>query len=464
MKDFQQPVVSDKKIPLMSLACWVFAISIFLEILSSRALYADGAFNFITNLQSEKFPGFGGVRAIADDFFYFPLIAAAKLGVTNLFWLRMLFGFGCFLPWPLTLALCHRLAPKHFWLAAIACAAGYLNTALMAVGEHIVAHAFFWPAVFTLVFGRPLTRFASAALLISATILLESYESLLFLGPLLVGLTLWRGFSRDEKLWQRIIFFVAAFLFGAATIIALATVLEPSNTRELGGFKTGTFVTLLNPGWTIKWSALWIFVMLGVCFSQKFRRLVATRAGIFIFILAIFIWGIWPLLKPGDFYPSQQFAARFLDLLVPLLLLPVALALKFFPKWFEFRRQQLIAFTACFLLAQSLWQISATWQWHDYVKMLRGVLTLRAGYISVSETPLARSPLNHFTWYWDNPCLCIALSPDGNVRTMLQSAPDGYAARWQPFDPLDPKNFPDLRRYGVNYSNYIAAISAPSQK
>jgi hypothetical protein len=47
---------------------------------------------------------------------------------------------------------------------------------------------------------------------------------------------------------------------------------------------------------------------------------------------------------------------------------------------------------------------------------------------------------------------------------MLHSAPDGYAARWQPFDPLDPKTFPELSRYGVDYSDYQAAIGVATTK
>jgi hypothetical protein len=123
------------------------------------------------------------------------------------------------------------------------------------------------------------------------------------------------------------------------------------------------------------------------------------------------------------------------------------------------------------LLAQSLWQVSATWQWQRFVGVLRDVLVSRTGYLSLSETPLAPGSIPGQTFHfvggvfdWDNPCLCIALSPGGHVRMMLHSAPDGYAARWQPFDPLNPKTFPDLRRYGVDYSDYEAAIAAASSK
>ena len=29
---------------------------------------------------------------------------------------------------------------------------------------------------------------------------------------------------------------------------------------------------------------------------------------------------------------------------------------------------------------------------------------------------------------------------------------------WQPFDPRNPKELPNLRRYGLRYDDYIAAL------
>jgi hypothetical protein len=237
----------------------------------------------------------------------------------------------------------------------------------------------------------------------------------------------------------------------------------------LGGFRSDAIVILSNPGWTLKWTALWILLMVGICFSEGFRRTATKPAALIFSVLALGLWGAWPLLKPDDLNPARQFNARFLDLAVPLALLPVAIAVVVLPNWFELRRRQVVVLSAALLLAQSLWQISATCQWQRFIGILRGVLVSRTGYLSLSETPLAQSPGKslHFVggvFDWDNPCLCIALSPGGRVRMMLHSAPDGYAARWQPFDPLDPKTFPELNRYGVDYSDYQAAIGVASAK
>jgi hypothetical protein len=281
-------------------------------------------------------------------------------------------------------------------------------------------------------------------------------------------LALWRGIRSDEKVWRRTVFFLAAILFFTGAAIAGRSLLNPENGIEYGGFKNSMFTVLLRPSWTMAWSAFWILLTLMACLWLKFARAVASRAGIIILTCMILLWGTWPLLAPDYLNPAQQFDARFLDLLVPLILLPISLALAFWPQWFESRRSYLVGYAATLLLAQSLWHISATWQWHGYISIVKSVLVSRTGYVAVSDTPLAEGKIPgqslHFTWYWANPCLSIALSPYGKVKTMLCSAPDGYVARWQPFDPFDPKTFPKLQRYGVDYSDYISATAVNHKK
>ena len=165
----------------MPVALLVFALWIVAAIGSSRCLYADGAHEFIQTLRAQNFVAFMWSRHFAFYIFEFPLVMAIKLGVTNMNLLRTAFGLGCFLPWPVVLWCCHRMAPRYFWVAVAGCAAGYLNACYMAVGEHILAHAFFWSSLFAILFARPLQPLAAVILLGSASGLLFSYESQLFL-------------------------------------------------------------------------------------------------------------------------------------------------------------------------------------------------------------------------------------------------------------------------------------------
>ncbi len=167
-------------------------------IFSGRCLFADGSFYLWKILQGGSFHAFSYHRCVAQFLFELPVVVALKLGIVDLHWLILAFGVGCTCAWPIAMWMCYRLAPQHFWLVMFACAMGYLNACFMAVGEHIVAHAFFWPAVFSLLFVRPLTPMAAVSLLLSSGILLRSYESLVFLGPPLAG---WQfgACGRDTK-------------------------------------------------------------------------------------------------------------------------------------------------------------------------------------------------------------------------------------------------------------------------
>jgi hypothetical protein len=156
---------------------------------------------------------------------------------------------------------------------------------------------------------------------------------------------------------------------------------------------------------------------------------------------------------PGLLNPVNQHNSRFLDLVVPLLLLPAALVLAHRPSWIERTRSCLVGLTATFLLAQSLWQISATWQWHGYVGALRETLASHAGPVLPSATP--GRPAN-FDWLWANPSLSIAVNQDGKVNSILLPQ---VPALFVPFDPFVPGDLPKLERYGIDYSGYLTALA-----
>lgn len=463
----------------MRLACLAFGVSVVMEILSSRCLYGDGAHEFIRTLEAQGFMSLMWSRHFAFYTFEFPLVLAIKLGVTNFTWLRMAFGLGCFLPWPIALACCYWISPKNFWLAAGGCAAGYLNAAIMPVGEHILTHAFFWPSLFVILFAQPLRPSAAVILLVFATGMLFSYESQLFLCVPLVLLALWRaGVERKENcLWAWTVFLVAAALFAAGITVGLCGVLMPELAANYGGFKAGTFGIFRHMGWTFSWTVVWLALMLAAFFSETIWRLISCKAGIYFLFALLAVWGAWPLLAPNHWDNGVQYDNRVLDMLIPLAFLPVALIIRFRPQWIELKRKRLEPLVAALFMAQSLWQISATLHWWQDVTWARQILASHHGIVLLRSTPLAADGMDghelyhhaiggRFDWAW--PCLSIGLSPRPQISSLICSEvfmdPGIRAHFWQPFDPLNPKTLPDLRHYGVDYSDYISALGNPAQK
>ncbi len=222
-----------------TLACWVFIASIFSAIISLRCLYGDGSFQLTETLKAGNFVAVAMNRDCASYIFQLPVVTALKLGCNNLYLLQLAFGVGCFVPWLIALMFCYQMAPRNFWLAMIGCGFGYLNASFMPVGEYIIAHAFFWPILFAVLFVRPLKPLAAGMMLISALILVYSYESLLFLGPALALVAAERLLGKGEKGWARIVFAVTTGLLLCAAWIALGGVLHPDCPGNFGGFKRG---------------------------------------------------------------------------------------------------------------------------------------------------------------------------------------------------------------------------------
>ncbi len=463
---------------LMCLACGIFFLSVIFEILSSRGLYADGAYVFIKTLQAQGFVSMFWLRHFSFYIFEFPLVLAIKLGVTNFFWLRLAYGLGCFLPWPVVLTCCYWISPKNFWLAAAGCAAGYLNTAFMAVGGNVFADLLFWPSLFALLFATPLRPATAIILLVSATGILFEYESQLFLCLPLASLALWRTYQEKKegnRSW--IVFLIAAVLFTASVSIGLCGVLMPENPANFSGFKANALGILTHMGWTLGWTLAWIALALAASFSETFWRIVRGKPGVYFLLLLLLVWCGCPMLAPHHWDNGVQYDDRVMDMLAPLGLLPAALILRFRPQWIELKRKPLEVLAAAMFAAQSLWQISATIHWYQDVVWMRETLASHRGIIPVQSTAFAADGMGgrelrpnsiggRFDWTW--PCLSLALCPDPKIKSFVCSEvfldPAIRAHYWQPFDPLDPKTLPDLQHFGVDYSDYISAISAPPQK
>ncbi len=440
-------------------AVGVFACSAVCSIISLHCLYADGSYQLIEVLKAGNFVAVAKNRNCASYVLQFPVVVALKLGVVNLRALQIAFGLGCFLPWPLVLLICRRLSPRHFWLAMLGCAVGYLNAAFMPVGEYSIAHAFFWPALFVILFVQPLTTFAAATLIFSSLILVCSYESLLFLGPPLAALALWRTFGGGEKKWSRVWLGLSAGLLVLSAIIAVDGIRHPQAPDNLGGFKQGLETMFLFPSWTIGWSFVWLFLLAVVCldgrgFSRRFFKMELV-----LLATVMLVWGLWPVVAPDRLNTQLQYDYRAMQLFTPFGLLLVGCAVNLCPKWFAARQNYFVAFSASLLLAQSLWHISAVWQWHGFVGAWRSELATHSGPVALKDTTFGGQPIGHqamnFDWNWANPDLSLMLAPNGRVKSII--LPPSRAG-WHPFDPLNPEALPKLQQYGLNYDDYIKSL------
>ena len=447
----------------MSIACLFFLASIVFAVVAARSLYDDGSYYFLRVLQAGGFTEMLFSRGHAAYLFQLPVVIALKLGVMDLKKLQVAFGIGCFIAWPLAMWTCHRLVPRHFWLVALACGAGYLNAAFVAVGEHVVTHAFFWPVCFVILFVRPLTPGSAAVMLGSALILVRSYESMLFLGPALAWLAFRRA-AGEERSWVRVVLLLTVGLLAASVYFAMDGSLHPCTGSSVSSFRTGVLSVLFAPGWTIGWTMVWVLLMLAGL-SSKVRELVAQKISVVILGGIVLLWGFWPLLAPAQLDPYKQYEARFMDLLVPMGLLGVALILAYRPQWLEAPRRYLVNLSAALLLAQSLWSLGATEQWRTYLNIWREMLATHTGIIKLTDTPYGKSAAvgwqaTQFVWDVDALNMCVEIGPL-KVKSLI--LPDyiitGTIVNRNLLNEFTPAALPNLEHYGVDYSEYIKATA-----
>lgn len=374
----------------------------------------------------------------------------------------ILFSLGCLLPWPLALWLCHRLAPGQAWLAVLAAGAGYLNTGFFVFGQYNVAQAFFILVLLILLFARPLGPLARATLLLSCALLVLSYESLLFLGPIGAALALWRAARGGKSRLDRVVLALAGLLLLAAGGVALGGVLQPSAPTNYESFLTCTRNLILDPTWTLICTAALLMLLASLVAFPAWRAHAGrSRAWPWLVAVAALAWALPPLLLADEMWAGLQFGYRAIALAVPLALVPLSLWLYRRPAQGAALRGFFLTFALLLLALQSLWHIGATVQWWGYRSLYREVLAETLGPVPFSSTALSGKRAgfftNNFNWGWTHPYLSIVWSRDGQVRSIIYQDGPG---NWMPFDIFDRTKLPDLRAYGIRVGPYNNALKA----
>ena len=441
----------------LAAAAWtLFALQLLLQVTTWRSFYGDGAAFFVSMLQHETLILWPPERIFASGLITLPMWLGLQAGITDIDSLQALFALGLLMPWPIALWLCWRLAPAQFWLPVAACGLAYLNSCLLAFSNALAAHAMLWPVLTALVFVRPLTRFAAGVLVGGSLLLLYSYESQLFLGPPLAILALWR-LRHPETPGGRLSLLLSGLLLLGSAWMALQGILAESNSANRGGYVEGLLSLAVKPPWTVGFSALLVGVAAVLLLRPRLARLAGQAWCVGLLLTLLVVWGVWPLIAPGLFRPLDQYLARGLNLAVPMALFPLALLARRHAGWFADRLSILHGAALALLLAQSIWQVSATVQWQGYLASLRTLLTQHSGPVrleAAQQRELEGGPQAlRFHIAWTLPYLSLLLAPDGRVQSLFWAS-----SEFQPMDPTRPGMLPDLSRYGFDMTDYLEAL------
>ena len=434
-----------------AILCLIWALALWHSWIC-RGLFVDGSAFLVQIVRREWFFEFYPPRIYAMIAAQLPVMTALLLGVTDLHLLARLLSFGLFcLPTIFyTLAL-ERARHDAVLLACVIAVIGvvFLPTSFFIVGEYNTVYA-----VVTLIAVRlataadqPLRLSESLVILALAAFSIRIYEAMLYLGPLLAAMTLWRlaRASRHPAL-PAVMHMLAAVFFLCGSMVAVESLVHPwseghleetltqakdfwQNMQFLLLFGAVLIVVgwaLLRPGDLVRLKPyLWGAVLLGVLALSPLMALGDTLAR--------------PLAKSQ--YVARSMAGLVVAGIVAFMWLYVSRA-HFRLKALVVLKQpaaasRLLAFAFLLPLAVVPSDIFLSATWINYLEDVRDTIRSRGGVIAFEDTPLSRWPeiLLVENWVLSSQSLALRSRPGDGVIV-----PPGGFNEWVPFPPLEPPN------------------------
>jgi hypothetical protein len=394
-------------------------------------------------------------------------VALMKAGVRRPELLSLAFGFGLYFPLFAGTAICavvaRRADPRLVLFPLLSLFGVSLNHTFMIVHESHVTVALFWPLLFLVLLRERFDKRDALLALALALLFIRTYESVAILGTILVGalaLRIREGWRQATPL-TRAAWALMLVIFLAGIAIAVHFSLNPRLPGNRADFFAsfgrilGHWPALMSLGFIAVIGLL--FVVPGLSSSA-----VAPAATALLAVVAAVV-GFSPAVVPDAMRPGLHHATRsHLIIMVPALaVLALAVIRGHLAVSAETWKRVglLVAFLA---VGQTTWQVLACSQWNGFRRIFRQELAAHEGATPFERTALAADRFGMqlarpMTWGWTQPTLSILWAPGRQVRTIILN-PAGELGRWQPFDPANARDLPDLEEYGYSTAPYLATL------
>lgn len=434
------------------LLLWALAIN---ATIASRGLFWDGSPFMANILDLGQVHDFYTARAHVDWVTQLPLLLLSELGVRDTRLLAMVYSAALFgLPTGLYHAALARVRHDAVLLGIVIAvvAAVYLPTCFFIIGEYNTTYAAVALAMAVALTPGP-RRLGDAVLLCLLGLLcVRSYETMIYLGPLLAAALVW-SMRRDDDPWTRLLVAVAAVAFIAAAVVGLVAIVDYWNHPHFQKVRAMTFdfwqnlqfvipliglllsaaVALLRPKWLHgSGPSLIIAVAATALALSPWYRLVHEHS----------------ILYPPSHYLARQAAGMVLAVLLVCMWLHVAWRQRP-PEVFTILRlpavsRRLVLAMTALLLAAAVPDVVLTGLWSDYLGRMRTLVDTREGAIRARDLPLLDWPDKLFAQDWSLPAMSALVSRTPGHAYVL--ADKDYLSN-PPFDPACG-TLPHLQGYG----------------
>jgi hypothetical protein len=458
---------TDRAVKFMLWATFgMITVQVILMIAAQVHLFGDGSAYLYWLLGNRRALEIAFSRNFASIVTQLPVVVALRAGVTDIGIASSLLGAGLYLPLIASLGLCIWIArerPELVLFPLLSATTVTSNTDFFIISESNVLVVLFWPLLFLLTLGREWSRgtFTLACVLAAPTLL--CYESMVFFGPILLGLAVWRAreMHRTGDRAGTLGFLGLAVYFAAGIAIAARSIINPRDERNLQLFLDSTQFYRDAQG-HLHWLGILSFAALGVIAAALLVRrwpALVGRAIIVAFVVGCAVAAIAPALWPSSFAPILHSRARVLNAYLPPL--PGVAFLVAWRRPPPMRRWKYAFIVVAVLAAAQLtWHALATRIWANYLDVFRAEVASQRGLVPYEASVLSREyvdghPVAVMNTSWTMPTMSILMSPGGRVQAMIRSP---LPQEWQPFYPERIDRLPDLSRYGITFDEYIAAV------
>ncbi len=414
---------------------------------TARGLYLDGSATLVGMMTNGGYALFYEERLTLMAVTQAPAMAAIHLGVTDTQILARLLSVGLFfVPTAFYHAALFRVRRDPALLAIVVCslAVVFLPTSFFIIGEYNCVHAALLFAALVLATGRRPTMGDGLLLILTAALLIRSYETMACFGLLLAAFTLWRLRFGGWEGFAAALYGLAAALFLMSAVFAVHALFDPLNSAPLGD-------ALLNIGsfWhNLQFVLPFAALLLLVAAAWLAPRLLETARLFWLTAIPLGFLAASPLLWLVDTeilpLPRSQYHSRIMAGFVTAALIvalwiyasrpswaPRAIALLDKPsiahRWLAWQLAALIAAVPADLLLTELWRNS--------IVVFQSTISARPGPIPIEETVFLRLPYSEMVEQWALPSESIVLRRAPTDGFIVQRR--GFTG-WQPFDPLKP--------------------------
>jgi hypothetical protein len=374
-----------------------------------------------------------------------PLLPLIGLGITSTKTFAIVYSALLFV-WPTalyTLALA-RVRRDPALLAALlaALAAIYLPTSFFIVGEYNLAYAaVIAAAAIALLPDRARPRRDGAMLFALGFLCIASYESMLYLGPLMAVLIVWSMRRRSvTDPMARLLMGLSALAFVGSMIVSLQTIAEFWDHPYFAAVRAASLHFWENLQFIVPFAALALMFLLSL-FRPAWLR---GRGPLVVLAVVALLLATLPWLhrfSPNTmlFPPAHYIARTAAGWLVALLVIAMAVHVGWkrpFGAFAEFRRpeigRRLVAAAWVLLLGATVPDLALDRLWVDYLGYFRGLVTANTGLVQAKGLPLQVWPQRLFSQDWTYPAMSALLRDRPGQGIVVMA--DDYRSN-PPFDP-----------------------------